>query len=242
MRSHWHVWMSPQCPLYLYPERKTHSVGRRSMVLLFPSISSHEAGIVSQSPMTRYPMPEVQSSTHSCFNTDYGSSEPLKTLVMYCIMLCNSWSLGPVTDNTASDSIGSRTPNAVSSYPLTSDSTSVSYLAAPLLFLVIRLMFQTRHIKIYHSTWQSHCHRFTKAFIVAIHLTLANDLFVFLSWTPMKMSTTYSSGSQTFWAADPFCWEIFFADVLAARPTQQIFRHKPFIINKPTVIIRRALF
>src|SRR6218665_821647 len=41
----------------------------------------------------------------------------------------NSWSLGPVTDNTASDNIGSRTPNAVSSYPLTSDSTSVSYLA-----------------------------------------------------------------------------------------------------------------
>src|SRR6218665_1054881 len=25
------LWMSPQCPLYLYPERKTHSVGRRSM-------------------------------------------------------------------------------------------------------------------------------------------------------------------------------------------------------------------
>src|SRR6218665_2105317 len=130
MRSHWHVGYGCHLNvLYLYPERKTHSVGRRSMVLLFPSISSHEAGIVSQSPMTRYPMPEVQSSTHSGFNTDYGSSEPLKTLVMFCIMLCNSWSLGPVTDNTASDSIGSRTPNAVSSYPLTSDSTSVSYLA-----------------------------------------------------------------------------------------------------------------
>src|SRR6218665_1910023 len=52
-------------------------------------------------------------------------------------------------------------------------------------------MFQSRHIKIYHSTWQSHCHRFTKAFTVAVHLTLANDLRVFLSWTPMKMSTTY---------------------------------------------------
>src|SRR6218665_889652 len=39
--------MSPQCPLYFYPERKTHSVGLRSMFLLFPSISSHEAGIVS---------------------------------------------------------------------------------------------------------------------------------------------------------------------------------------------------
>src|SRR6218665_3807044 len=57
------LWMSPQCPLYFYPERKTHSVGRRSMFLLFPSISSHEAGIVSQCPVTRYPMPEVQSST-----------------------------------------------------------------------------------------------------------------------------------------------------------------------------------
>src|SRR6218665_1548278 len=55
------LWMPPQCPLY--PERKTHSVGRRSMFLLFLSISSHEAGIVSQSPVTRYPMPEVQSST-----------------------------------------------------------------------------------------------------------------------------------------------------------------------------------
>src|SRR6218665_179013 len=41
----------------------------------------------------------------------------------------NSWSLGPVTDNAASDSIESRTPNAVYSYPVTSDSTSVSYLA-----------------------------------------------------------------------------------------------------------------
>ena len=30
------LWMSPQCPLYLYPERETHSVGRRSMFLLFP--------------------------------------------------------------------------------------------------------------------------------------------------------------------------------------------------------------
>src|SRR6218665_3024089 len=63
MRSHLHVWVSPQCPFYLYPERKTHSVGLRSMFLLFPSISSHEAGIVSQSPVTRYPMSEVQSST-----------------------------------------------------------------------------------------------------------------------------------------------------------------------------------
>src|SRR6218665_3674598 len=46
------LWMPPQCPLYLYPERKTHSVGLRSMFLLFTSISSHEAGIVSQSPVT----------------------------------------------------------------------------------------------------------------------------------------------------------------------------------------------
>src|SRR6218665_3252500 len=51
------------------------------------------------------------------------------TLPDVCGTEFNSWSLGPVTDNTASDSIGSRTPNAVSSYPLTSDSTSVSYLA-----------------------------------------------------------------------------------------------------------------
>src|SRR6218665_1319265 len=57
------LWMSPQCPLYLYPERKTHSLSLRSMFLLFPSIPSHEAGIVSQSAVTRYPMPEVQSST-----------------------------------------------------------------------------------------------------------------------------------------------------------------------------------
>src|SRR6218665_24412 len=68
----------------------------------------------------------------------------------------------------------------------------LSFISRPLLFLVIRLLFQTHHIKIYHSTWQSHFHRFTKAFRVAVHFTLANDLraHVFLSWTPMKMPTT----------------------------------------------------
>src|SRR6218665_133030 len=71
----------------------------------------------------------------------------------------------------------------------------LSFISRPLLFLVIRLMFQTHHIKIYHSTWQSHCHRFTKAFIVAVHLTSANDLRVFLSWPPMRMSTTYRHAS-----------------------------------------------
>ena len=49
-------------------EKNPLVVGRRSMCLPFPSISSHEAGIVSpsgssQSPVTRYPMPEVPSST-----------------------------------------------------------------------------------------------------------------------------------------------------------------------------------
>ena len=38
---------------------------------------------------------------------------------------------------------------------------------------------------------------FQKTFIVAAHLTLANDLRVFLSWTPMKMSTTYRLSSES---------------------------------------------
>src|SRR6218665_3569756 len=72
----------------------------------------------------------------------------------------------------------------------------LSFISRPLLLLVIRLMFQTHHIKIYHSTWQFHCPGpFSKAFIVAVHLTLANDLRFFLSWTPMKLSTTYRHAS-----------------------------------------------
>src|SRR6218665_4113539 len=65
----------------------------------------------------------------------------------------------------------------------------LSFISRPLLFLVIRLMFQTHHIKIYHWTWQSIATVTKRAFIVAIHFSLANDLRVFLSWTPMKMST-----------------------------------------------------
>jgi len=73
MRSHWHIWTSPRCPLYLYSERKTHSVNRRSTCLPFPSIYSHEAESVSpsssaQSTVTRYPMPEVPSSTPGRFD------------------------------------------------------------------------------------------------------------------------------------------------------------------------------
>src|SRR6218665_2190158 len=48
----------------------------------------------------------------------------------------------------------------------------LSFISRPLLFLVIRLMFQTHHIKIYHSTWQSHCHRFKKS----VHSSCPFDL------------------------------------------------------------------
>src|SRR6218665_3018479 len=58
------------------------------------------------------------------------------------------------------------------------------------------------------------------------------------------LTSQYISGSQTFWAADPFCCEIFFADSLAAWPILKLFRYKPILCKrtcKPTVKIRKAM-
>src|SRR6218665_3921294 len=83
---------------------------------------------------------------------------------------------------------------AVSLYPVTSDSTPQFHISP------FPLSRQPPHVP--NPPHQDlsldlviHCHRFKKTFIVAVHLTLANDLRVFLSWTPMKMSTTYRHAS-----------------------------------------------
>src|SRR6218665_909566 len=68
-------------------------------------------------------------------------------------------------------------------------SLELCFISRHLLFLVIHPM-SFHHIKIYHSTWQSHFLRFTEVFVVAVRLTLANDLPVSFFLTPTKTLTT----------------------------------------------------